>query len=441
MHPRRSHFLAFILLLTFAAVVHADKVDDFVKAQMEKQHLPGVSIVVIKDAKIVKMEGYGLANIELNVPARPETVYKIGSVSKQFIATGIMLLIEEGKISLDDNVGKSLEGTPESWKPITIRHLLTHTSGIVREAPGFDPLKIQTDADVIKTAYSLPLRFTPGEKYEYCNVGYFTLAEIISKVSGKPWGDFLNERVFTPLGMTATRTTTVTDLVPNRANGYVWRNGKMQNATIFLALRPSGAFLSTVIDLAKWDEALNNGKLLKRSTLEQMWTPLKLNDGKSHPYGFGWQLEPVNGHKQVNHGGSLPGFRAQLARFIDDKVTVVVLTNGDNADAARIAQGVANFYIPGLLPDRKMTRVDGKILDGYAGQYQGTVTVSITRNNEKLILKQGEETLELVPESETNFFVKDGGRTLFSFVKDATGQLHLAGVLDGREIWRLKKVK
>ena len=441
MHPRRSHFLAFILLLTFAAVVHADKVDDFVKAQMEKQHLPGVSIVVIKDAKIVKMEGYGLANIELNVPARPETVYKIGSVSKQFIAAGIMLLIEEGKISLDDNVGKSLEGTPESWKPITIRHLLTHTSGIVREAPGFDPLKIQTDADVIKTAYSLPLRFTPGEKYEYCNVGYFTLAEIISKVSGKPWGDFLNERVFTPLGMTATRTTTVTDLVPNRANGYVWRNGKMQNATIFLALRPSGAFLSTVIDLAKWDEALNNGKLLKRSTLEQMWTPLKLNDGKSHPYGFGWQLEPVNGHKQVNHGGSLPGFRAQLARFIDDKVTVVVLTNGDNADAARIAQGVANFYIPGLLPDRKMTRVDGKILDGYAGQYQGTVTVSITRNNEKLILKQGEETLELVPESETNFFVKDGGRTLFSFVKDATGQLHLAGVLDGREIWRLKKVK
>ncbi|HZN05877.1 MAG TPA: serine hydrolase [Pyrinomonadaceae bacterium] len=441
MHPRRSHFLAFILLLTFAAVVHADKVDDFVKAQMEKQHLPGVSIVVIKDGKIVKMEGYGLANIELNVPARPETVYKIGSVSKQFIATGIMLLIEEGKISLDDNIGKFLEGTPESWKPITIRHLLTHTSGIVREAPGFDPLKIQTDADVIKTAYSLPLRFTPGEKYEYCNVGYFTLAEIISKVSGKPWGDFLNERVFTPLGMTATRTTTVTDLVPNRANGYVWRNGKMQNATIFLALRPSGAFLSTVIDLAKWDEALNNGKLLKRSTLEQMWTPLKLNDGKSHPYGFGWQLEPVNGHKQVNHGGSLPGFRAQLARFIDDKVTVVVLTNGDNADAARIAQGVANFYIPGLLPDRKMTRVDGKILDGYAGQYQGTVTVSITRNNEKLILKQGEETLELVPESETNFFVKDGGRTLFSFVKDATGQLHLAGVLDGREIWRLKKVK
>jgi D-alanyl-D-alanine carboxypeptidase len=153
--------------------------------------------------------------------------------------------------------------------------------------------------------------------------------------------------------MNATRTTTVTDLVPNRANGYVWKDGTLQNASIYFALRPSGAFLSTVLDLAKWDAALENGKILKRSTLEQMWTPVKLNDGKTYPYGFGWQLESIPGHKQVNHGGSLPGFRSQLARFVDDKVTVVVLTNGDNANAGSIAIGVANFYIPGLLSDRK----------------------------------------------------------------------------------------
>ena len=129
--------------------------------------------------------------LELNVPARADTVYKIGSVSKQFISAGILLLAQEGKLSLDDPISKYLDGTPETWKPITIRHLLTHTSGIVREAPGFDPLKVQSDADVIKTAYSLPLRFTPGEKWEYCNVGYFSLAEIIRKVSGKPWGRLL----------------------------------------------------------------------------------------------------------------------------------------------------------------------------------------------------------------------------------------------------------
>src|SRR5215475_3982131 len=153
MHNRRITLFALAILLTAAVTTRADNVDDYVKAEMQKQHIAGLSIAVIKDGKIIKVEGYGLANIELNVPARPETVYKIGSVSKQFIASGIMLLIDEGRISLDDKIGKFLEGTPDTWKEITVRHLLTHTSGIVREAPGFDPLKVQSDADVIKTAY------------------------------------------------------------------------------------------------------------------------------------------------------------------------------------------------------------------------------------------------------------------------------------------------
>lgn len=444
MYLKRDRFFAFVLLLALSVAVHADKVDDYVKAQMERQHVPGVSIVVIKDQKIVKSMGYGLANVELNVAATPDTVYKIGSVSKQFLAAGIMLLVQDGKISLDDNIGKFLDGAPDAWKPITIRHLLTHTSGIVREAPGFDPLKIQNDADVIKTAYSLPLRFTPGEKYEYCNVGYFTLAEIIHKVSGKPWGDFLRERVFAPLEMNATRTTNMTELVPNRANGYIWRNGKLQNAGIYFAVRPSGAFLSTVLDLAKWDAALNSGKLLNQSTLDQMWTPVKLNNGATHPYGFGWELAPVAGHKQVNHGGSLPGFRAQLARFVDDKLTVVVLTNGDNANAAGIAIGVANFYIPGLLPERKVAKVDPKIFDGYVGQYQPdpSATLSITREGDKLIIQQGQgEKRELLPESETNFFIQDAPRSIYSFIKDATGQAFLVIKQDDREVWRAKKIK
>ena len=190
---KSSRFLPLVLLLCIIATARADKVDDYLKAEMQRLHLTGVSIAVLKEGNIVKVEGYGLANVELNVPARPDTVYKIGSVSKQFIASGIMLLVEEGKISLDDKISKYLESTPETWKAITVRNLLTHTSGIVREAPGFDPLKIQNDADVIKTAYKEALRFTPGEKWEYCNVGYFSLAEIIRKVSGKPWPEFLTE--------------------------------------------------------------------------------------------------------------------------------------------------------------------------------------------------------------------------------------------------------
>jgi D-alanyl-D-alanine carboxypeptidase len=347
---RRKYFslFAIILLLLQTTAVRADKVDDYVKAEMRKQRIPGLSLAVVKEGKVIKAEGYGLADVENNVPARPETVYKIASVSKQFIATGIMLLVQEGKIGVDDKVSKYLEGTPESWKGITIRHLLTHTSGIVREGPGFDPFKDQKDFDVIKSAYPLPLRFTTGEKYEYCNVGYFSLAEIISRISGKPWGEFLNERVFAPLGMTATRPTSYSAIVPNRAGGYEWKNDKMQNAGEYIAVRPSGAFLSTALDLAKWDAALYTDAILKQAAREQMWTPVKLNSGATYPYGFGWSLEPLGKHRRVDHGGSLPGFRSHFMRLPDDKLSIIVLTNCGSANPGGIARGVAAIYLPDL---------------------------------------------------------------------------------------------
>ncbi|MGH9768795.1 MAG: serine hydrolase domain-containing protein [Blastocatellia bacterium] len=348
MRRKYLSLFAILLLLLQTTAVRADKVDDYVKAEMQKQRIPGLSLAVVKEGKVIKAEGYGLANIEHKVPGRPETAYKIGSVSKQFIATGIMLLVQEGKISLDDKVGKYLDGTPEAWAGITIRHLLTHTSGIVREGPGFDPFKDQKDFDVIKTAYPLPLRFAPGEKYEYCNVGYFSLAEIISGLSGKSWGDFMNERVFAPLGMTATSPTSFSAIVPNRADGYEWRNDKMQNAIEYIAVRPSGAFLSSALDLARWDAALYGDTILKQSTREQMWTPVKLNSGAAHPYGFGWSLDPLGNHRQTHHGGSLPGFRSHYSRLPDDKLSIIVLTNLSGANPARIVRGVAALYLPDL---------------------------------------------------------------------------------------------
>ena len=445
MHLKRTPFFALVILVVATVVAKADKVDDYVRAEMQRQHIPGTSIAVLKDGKIMKAEGYGLANVELNVPARPETVYKIGSVSKQLIATGIMILIQDGKLSLDDKISKFLEGTPDTWKEITVRHLLTHTSGLVREAPGFDPLKIQDDADVIKTAYPLPLRFAPGEKWEYCNVGYFSLAEIIRKVSGKPWGDYLTERLFLPLEMNATRTTTMTEIVQNRANGYVWRDRKLQNASTYFALRPSGAFLSSVLDLAKWDAALYADKILKQSTLSQVWTPVRLNSGATHPYGFGWELSTVGGHKLVHHGGSLPGFRAQISRFVDDKLSVVVLTNGDNADPNLIALGIAALYIPGLIPERTVAKIDPKILDAYTGQYQHPAVVfTVTREGDTLRLQQGpnSEKQDLLPESPTNFFTNENRRLTYSFVKDEKGEVaYLVVQLEGRETGRAKRIK
>jgi D-alanyl-D-alanine carboxypeptidase len=341
---------ALLVAVSLLQAARSDEIDDYVNAEMQTRHIPGVSLAVIKEGKVVKAQGYGLANVELNVPAGPETVYKIGSVSKQFIAAGIMLLVQDSKIKVDDKISTFLQGTPEAWKDITIRHLLTHTSGLSRDAPGFASLKVQSDADLIKTAYAQKLGFAPGEKWRYCNLGYFALAEIMRRVSGKPWGEFMRERVFVPLGMDSTRITTVRDIVSNRADGYYWR-GHLENDEVMLAVRPSGAFLSSVLDLAKWDAALNGNTLLSQASLDEIWTPVTLNDGKQHPYGYGWELSPIAGHRVVRHGGTLTGFRSSYLRLVDDKVSIIVLANGATAQPGVMAIEVARHYVPELAPE------------------------------------------------------------------------------------------
>ncbi|MGZ8848507.1 MAG: serine hydrolase, partial [Pyrinomonadaceae bacterium] len=258
--------------------------------------------------------------------------------------------------------------------------------------------------------------------------------------------DYLRDALFKPLEMNSTRTTTTTDLVQDRANGYGWREGKYFNSAIYLALRPSGAFLSNVLDLAKWDAALYTDRFLKQATREQMWTAVKLNGGTTQPYGFGWELDTVGGHKLVHHGGTLPGFRAEIARFMDDKLTVIVLTNSNNADPDSMALDVADLYIPSLIPERIAARVDPKVFDAYVGQYQAnsSAVLTVTREGDKLMAQQGSgEKWEWLPESEVNFFAKGGNRRqTFTFVKDDKGQVtHLVVLIEGREEGRAKKIK
>ena len=328
-----------------SAATARDSVDRFVAAEMARMHIPGVSLAVVRAGKIVKARGYGMADLEHEIPVTPQTVFKIGSVSKQFLATGIMLLVQDGRLTLDDPVAKHFPGTPESWRDITLRHFLTHTSGVLREGPAFDAFKVQPDSAIIRSAFGRPLEFPTGSKYQYCNVCYFTLADIIARGSGKPWDVFLQERVFRPAGMSATRTTTTTDLVPHRARGYAWRERGYVNAPELLALRPSGAFLSTVLDLAKWDSVLYQDRVLTKASREAMWVPMRLTGGGMSNYGFGWELDSLDGHWVVHHGGSLPGFRSEMARFPRDSLTVIVLTNADGADPDDIARGVARLYL------------------------------------------------------------------------------------------------
>jgi D-alanyl-D-alanine carboxypeptidase len=345
--------VSILMLIGGLAAAEADKIDDIVKEQMAARHIPGVAIGVVRDGKLTLARGYGLANTELNSPVTENTVFEIGSMTKQFTATCIMMLVEEAKIGLDEKITKYLSEMPEAWKEITVRQLLTHTSGIKGYTEVGDFMSLarnpHTQQEIIKLVADKPLDFASGEKWAYSNSGYFILGMIIEKVTGKRFEEFLSDRIFKPLGMTVTRTSDPGAVIPNRASGYMWA-GKLMNAP---ALQPSSAFaagflVSTVGDLAKWDAALYSEKLIKSSSLREMWTPVKLNKGGTSGYGFGWGLENQGGHKLVAHGGGTAAFSTMISRYVDDKLTVVVLTNLAGADGARLARGIAATYVPAL---------------------------------------------------------------------------------------------
>lgn len=329
------------------------KVDDYIRAEMQTQQIPGLSLAVIRNGEIVLARGYGMANVEHQVPVKPETIFQSGSMGKQFTATAVMMLVEEGKISLDDKITKYFTDGPESWNKITVRHLLTHTSGMTDYPEDFDLRRDYTEDELVQRIKTIPLAFQPGEKWSYSNLAYVMLGVLIHKVSGRFYGDFLQERVFKPLGMSTARVISEADIVPNRAAGYRIVNGQLKNqdwVSPSLNTTADGALYLTVYDMAKWDAALYTEKLLKRASLDEMWTPVKLNDGKTHPYGFGWALGQVRGHHFVEHGGAWQGFKSQISRYVDDKLTVVVFANQARANPAKIAHQVAALFNADLAP-------------------------------------------------------------------------------------------
>jgi D-alanyl-D-alanine carboxypeptidase len=344
---RLAFWLPIALFLGLAPIrAMADPVDDFVREQMATFKLPGLALAVVKDGRAIKTAGYGVADKARQTPVTPQTVFKIGSVSKQFIASGVMLLVADGKLSLDDPASKYLQGTPPAWRGVTIRQLLSHTAGLGREPPGFDPLRQVPDAEVVRSTYDLPLSSAPGTAYDYSNTGYWALAEIIRVVSGKPWGDFIQERIFRPAGLGTTAPTNVE--LALRALGYTG-NDNLEPAPPWVAVRPSGAFLSTVEDLARWEAVLRSDTVLNEATRRLMWTPTPLSGGGAAPYGFGWHVDAGDaGRKRIWHGGGLPGFSAYYLRYPDEGLAVIVLTNGDDGDPAGIANSIASrFFLRG----------------------------------------------------------------------------------------------
>jgi len=332
--------------------------DEVVRAQMREQKIPGVSLAVMRDGKIVKATGYGLANLELKVPVTPESVFHTESVGKTFTAVGVLILMEEGKVGLDDKITKYFPEVP-LWKDVTVRQLFTHTSGIADYVGEFggkslvDLQKNYTEDEIVRLISGEPLDFEPGEKRAYSNSGYVLLGALIRRVTGKNWADFLQERIFGPLAMTSTRVISEADIIPNRTSGYHLVNGQWKNTDWVapsLNTLADGTLYTNVLDMAKWDEALSTEKILKRTTIDQMWIPIKLNSGTIFPQGLCFRIDDVNGHRLAWKDGEFQGYTTIMSRYLDDHLTVVVLTNlgGDATIPRRIADGVAAIYIPGL---------------------------------------------------------------------------------------------
>ena len=349
--PMRRTCAGFLFVLWFVlrpASSGADRTDEFVRAEMARLQIPGVALRVIQSGAVTKSAHYGVANVELQVPVRAETVFEIGSLTKQFTAACILLLVQDGKLSVDDLVTKHLAGTPAGWSNITLRHLLTHTAGIKNYTgqPGFELTRRLTQQQFIKALGQLPPDFAPGAQAKYCNSGYNLLGHIIENASAKSYWDFIAEKIWTPLGMTSCANRDPFIVVPHRADGYLRKNGALQNRDGDLTdVFSAGAIVSNIGDLVKWNAALDAGKLLGTNGRALMWTAGKLNDGSDGPYGFGWRLNPYQGRRNIGHSGSTAGFSATLQRFPDNDLAVIVLCNSEEANIATIlSRTIAEFY-------------------------------------------------------------------------------------------------
>lgn len=321
-------------------------IEDLVRETMESARIPGAAVAVVSEGEVLMSRGFGIANLESNSPVTNATMFQSGSVGKQFTAAGIMALVEDGRIGLDNSIRDYLPETPESWQPITIRHLLTHASGIPDyTSDSFDYATGYSEDDLVRMASELTLEFPAGTRWNYSNTGYVMLGVTISRVTGGYYWDFLTERLFRPAGMNRIRVNTNRQIVPNRAIGYLpgpdgWTHaGYVAEETNTTA---DGSMLMSIDDMVAWNEAIRSRALLSEESWELIETPMSLNSGNTHPYGFAWFFaEAADGQTIHEHSGSWQGFIAQFTRFSEDDLAVILLTNARTLVTGRLAMDIA----------------------------------------------------------------------------------------------------
>jgi CubicO group peptidase (beta-lactamase class C family) len=475
----------FALAFLFVTLARADQVDDFVNAYMAKKQIPAVAIMVRANGMLVRTKAYGLANLEHRVPATEKTVFQSGSMGKQFTAMLVCMLAEEGKLALDAPLSKYLD-TPREWSGITIRHLLTHTSGLGDYPEDFSLQRDYTEDDLWKMISAQKLAFAPGSKWSYSNLGYVTLGIVIHKVSGKFYGDLLQERIFQNMGMKATRIISEADVIPNRAAGYELKPESAGSSKLVLKnqswVSPSlnttadGSLYLTIDDLAKWDFALDDRRFVARAMYDEIWSPVKLSGGTetSADYGFGWSLRTLpSGEKIVEHGGAWQGFASYIGRYLGtpggqppsgtpppsesslaaklpmNRLSVAVLGNRAGADVRYIASVVAGMYRPELAPPKHAAiKLPAAELAAFAGEYRlderVTVTVSVAASGDRLALVFTGTPRELLPEKSdaagADFFEPDSSRT-YRFERDPASGAVTGLVISVPEKLQFRRVK
>lgn len=419
------------------------RMEQIVQSYVPKQFMG--SVLVAENGKILLDKGYGFANLEWQVPNTPTTKFRLGSITKQFTAASILLLEERGKLKVEDPVKKYMPDTPAAWDKVTIFHLLTHTSGIpsFTSFPDYESKQTQTmtPQQLVDWFRDKPLEFEPGTKWNYSNSGYVLLGYLIEKISGQSYADFVQQNIFTPLGMKNSGYDSNSALIEHRAAGYSPGKDGPQNAGFVNMTVPlsAGGLYSTTEDLLRWEEGLFGGKVLKPESLAKMTSPFKNN------YAFGLGVSTRNGHKMITHNGGIQGFNTSLIYYPEDKLVVAVLANlnGPFADQLAAELGkVAHGEKVVLASERKEITVSPKILAQYAGTYElaPEFSIAITLEGDHLMAQATNQRKNpLFAESETLFFLKVVDAQV-EFVKNDKGEV-TAMILhqNGRDTKGVKK--
>ncbi len=332
------------------------ELDRWIESYLDENNIPGGLVAVASRGRIVHLKPYGMANVELSVPVTDSTVFEIGSISKQFVSAAVMLLVQDDRIGLDDPIHQYLSNLPSEWLGVTVRHLLTHTSGIpdYEEIRTYDVYGFRlTPEEVIQIAHSRPMDFTPGAGWYYSNTGYFLLSMIVERIEGRPLGQVLQSRIFEPLGMTQTRMADPEAIIPHRASGYwVNKTGELINRrpTETSSTLGAGGILSSAHDLVKWDEALYGDQLLSAESKATMWTAVTLPNGENTGYAFGWSVRPYRGLTSQSHGGQVAGFVANFSRLPEQEAAIIVVLNRYRVGSGRLRVAVLHTFMPSLGP-------------------------------------------------------------------------------------------